>query len=53
MKITKKYGNTIYGDNTISQTITYHFDKIKDFMNFGKITKMQNKQAVGQHIWIE
>ena len=31
-----KYGNTIYGDNTISQTITYHFDKIKDLHEFWK-----------------
>ena len=34
MKITKKYGNTIYGDNTISKTITYHFDKIQDLHQF-------------------
>ncbi len=34
MKITKKYGNTIYGDNTISETTTYHFDKIQDLHQF-------------------
>ena len=34
MKITKKYGNIIYGDNTISKTITYHFDKIRELNTF-------------------
>ena len=34
MKITKQYGNMIYGDNTISKTIIYQFDKIKDLNTF-------------------
>ena len=39
MKITKEFGNTIHGDNTISKTTVYHFDNLFELKEYWQKNK--------------
>ena len=46
MKITKKYGTTIYSDNTVSKVTKFKFDNMLDLREFWEITQEPSSLGV-------